>query len=196
MANSFEIESIHQAVEETPFSDPLVRKFFGRWCEINDSISPRFISRQKWNNRGATSILEESDQGNKTLFLPEDLHPWEMMNVIETVDNDTFARNPEKKEEKANQIQELGETFEKAGLYLSEYLPDLDEDNGKQIAQNIAQEFYNYGLSLQHKEQRREDIPEASSLTEEDKTKLDEWFLGREAYQKRIKRLGVNPNLK
>ena len=193
MENSFETNFIPQVIEKTPFADTPAQNVFTEWCRINDSIIPQFISREEWQQRGMQGILKKNDQGKQTLFLPEDLHLWEMMDVIEIVDHDTLARNPEKRAERANQIQELGVTFEKAGLYLSEYLPDLEEDNGKLIAQDIAREFYNYGLSLQHKEQRREDIPQESSLTEEDKTRLDEWFLGRDAYQRRMTRLGENP---
>ena len=46
---------------------------------------------------------------------------------------------------------------------------------------------------MQHKKQETAAIPEGSSLSEEDKTKLDQWFLGRDVYQKRITRLGENP---
>ncbi len=193
MDNSFETSFIPQTIDRTPFADTPAQNFFTEWCRINDSIVPEFVSREEWQKRGVQGILEKNDQGKQTLFLPKDLHLWEMMDVIKTVDHDTLARYPEKRAERANQIQELGTIFEKAGLYLSGYSPDLDEGSGKPIAQDIAQEFYNYGLSLQHKEQETKGIPGESSLTEEDKTKLDEWFLGRDAYQKRITRLGENP---
>jgi tetratricopeptide (TPR) repeat protein len=193
MKNSFETSFISQTVEKTPFADTPAQNFFTEWCRINDSIVPEFVSREDWEQRGVQGILEKNDQGKQTLFLPEDLHLWEMMDIIKTVDHDTLARKPEKRKERANQIQELGATFEKAGLYFSEYLPTLDEDNGGSIAQDIAREFYQYGLSLQHKEQKIEDIPEESSLSNEDKTKLDEWFLGRDVYKNRLARLGENP---
>jgi tetratricopeptide (TPR) repeat protein len=127
------------------------------------------------------------------LFLPEDLHLWEMIDVIRTVDHDTLARNPEKRGERADKIRELGETFEKAGIYLAEYLPTLKDTQGKTIAENISREFYQYGLSLQHKERKEDQIPDSAELSLEDKTKLDEWFLGRDVYQKRLARLGENP---
>jgi tetratricopeptide (TPR) repeat protein len=194
MINSFETNFISQTTEKTPFADTPAQNFFAEWCKINDSIVPEFISREKWQQRGVQGILEKNDQGKQTLFLPKDLHLWEMMDVIKTVDHDTLARNPEKRSERANRMQELGVIFEKAGLYLSEYLPTLDKDKGRSIAQDIASDFYQYGLSLQHKERKTADIPKESSLSEEDKVKLDEWFLGRDTHQKRLARLGENPS--
>jgi len=194
MENSFETNFIPQTVEKSPFADTPAQNFFAEWCRINDSITPEFISRKDWQQKGVLGILEKNDSGKQTIFLLTDLHLWEIMDVIKIVDYDTLARNPEKREERANRIQELGVTFEKAGLYLSEYLSALDEDNGRPIAQDIAREFYQYGLSLQDKEQKTVDIPEKLSLSEEDKTKLDKWFLGRDVYQKRLARLVENPS--
>jgi len=192
MENSFETNFIPQAVEKTPFADTLAQDFFAQWCKINDSIVPRFIDRDEWEQRGMQGILEKNDDGKQSLFLPHDLHLWEIIGVIRVVDHDTLARTPDKRDERADQIQELGVTFQKAGLYLSEYLPTLKNDEAKQIAEDIARDFYQYGLSLQHKVKKEDQIPQDTHLSPEDKTKLDEWFLGKEAYQKRLTRLGEN----
>jgi len=192
MKNSFETNFIPQAVEKTPFADTPAQNFFAHWWEINDSIVPQFIDRDEWEQRGMQGILEKNDDGKQSLFLPHDLHLWEIIDVIRVVDHDTLARTPDKRDERADQIQELGVTFQKAGLYLSEYLPTLENDEGKQIAEYIARDFYQYGLSLQHKVKKEDQIPQDAHLSQEDKTKLDEWFLGKEAYQKRLTRLGEN----
>jgi len=192
MGKSFKTNFIPQAVEKTPFADRPARDFFAHWCEINDSIVPRFIDRDKWEQRGTLGILEKNEDGKQSLFLPHDLHLWEMLDVIRVVDHDTLARTPDKRDERADQIQELGVTFQKAGLYLSKYLPTLENGKGKQIAKDIARDFYQYGLSLQHKVKKEDQIPQDAHLSQEDKTKLDEWFLGKEAYQKRLARLGEN----
>jgi tetratricopeptide (TPR) repeat protein len=193
MENNFDTSFINETVEKTPFTDSPAQNFFKEWCKINDSITPQFIDREEWEQRGVQGILEKNDQGKQTLFLPHDLHLWEMLDVVKTVDHDTFARTPEKRQQRADQIQKLGTIFEKAGLYLAEYTPILEDDKGKPIAQDIAREFYQYGLSLQHKERKTDQIPQDNHLSEEDKSQLDEWFLGRDAYQKRLARLGQNP---
>ena len=195
MSGSFEANFIPETIEQTPFADSPAQIFFAKWCRINDSISPQFISREKWQQRGAQGLLEKMAQGKQKLFLPKDLHLWEMMDIINSVDHDTFARKPEKSDERAEQIKELGEIFEKAGIYLTEYIPELQEDDitAKEIAQVIAEEFYRYGLSLQHKEIEKDGLSRALQLSKEDKAKLDEWFLGRDAYQKRLSRLTEDP---
>lgn len=193
MNKSFETDFISQTIEKTPFADTPAQNFFGEWCRINDSIIPEFISREDWEQRRSQGILEKNDQGKQTLFLPRDLHLWEMMDVIKTVDHDTLTRKPEKREERADKMRELGQTFEKAGIYLSQYISTLEGNQGKAIAEDIAREFYQYGLSLQSKEKKEDQIPESAELSQEDKTKLDEWFLGRDVYQKRLARLGENP---
>jgi len=192
MENSFETNFIPKTVEKTPFADRPAQKFFAYWCEINDSIVPRFIDRDEWEQRGKQGILEKNDGGKQSLFLPRDLHLWEIIDVIRVVDHDTLARTPDKRDERADQIQELGVIFQKAGLYLSEYSPTLENDRGKQLAEGIARDFYQYGISLQHKVKKEDQIPQDAHLSQEDKTKLDEWFLGKEAYQKRLTRLGEN----
>ncbi|HEC94321.1 MAG TPA: tetratricopeptide repeat protein [Candidatus Kaiserbacteria bacterium] len=120
-----------------------------------------------------------------------------MMDIIKTVDSDTFTGNPEKQDAGANKIKKLGEVFEKAGTYLDEYIFSFEknDDDAKQVAKNIASEFYQYGLSLQHKERNADSVSEDNRkiLSPEDKDQLDEWFLGTDAYKKRIARLGENP---
>jgi hypothetical protein len=91
-----------------------------------------------------------------------------MGNVIRAVDHDTLARTPERREEKANQLQKLGNTLEKAGIYLAEYSSVLEEENVKSISKEIVHEFYLYGLSLQGK--KMDQISEQNSLSEKEKT--------------------------
>lgn len=74
-----------------------------------------------------------------------------------------------------------------------EQLPILVDRQAKQIAEDIANEFYQYGLSLQYKERISTQIPQNTHLWEQDKAKLDEWILGRDIYQRRLSRLGDNP---
>jgi len=186
MGNSFETNFIRQAVDQTPFAGTPAQNFFAEWCKINDSIVPQFIDRDKWEKRDKLGILEKNEDGKQSLFLPHDLHLWEMINVIRAVDHDTLTRTYDKKNERADQIQELGVIFEKAGLYLSKYSPEIKYNEGGKIAEDIAHDFYQYGLSIQHKVKKEDQIPH---LSQEDKTKLDEWFLGKEAYQKRLTRL-------
>ncbi|MFH1564542.1 MAG: tetratricopeptide repeat protein [bacterium] len=191
MVNKFETNFIAETKDEMPFSESSVRRFFGKWCKINDFIITKFISREKWEKmKGEEGILEKKYSGKQTLFIPKDLQLWEMIDIIKTVDNDTFADKPDASGQRTDQIISLGEIFKKAGIYLSSYLPEIED--GKEIAQNIAKEFCDYGISLEEHAGVDEKILQRTALAEEDKQKLDEWFLGRSAYQKRMDKLGEN----
>jgi len=186
MEKKFETNFIAETREKMPFIDTPAQNFFKIWCLTNDSITPYFLSRESWEKKFPNKILEKDGEGRRILFIPKDLHLWEIVNIIREIDADTFPNKPEKQAEREKKIRALGDTFEKAGLYILEYMPILKE--GAEIAENIAYEFYHYGLSLQNKE-RGDEI-----LSLKDKEKLDKWFLGEEAYNKRIKRLGENPS--
>ena len=192
MEKGFNPDFIQKTKEETLFTDIPSKKFFTEWCDKMDkSIVPQFISREAWEQKGREGILEKDEKGEQILFLPKDLQLWEVIDVIRVIDHDTLTRKPELREQRAEQVTELGQTFEKAGLYLTQYLPEIKEGNN--IAETIAQEFYNYGRSIQEKVQNIDDLPQDNQLAEKDKQRLDEWFLGREVYRNRIARLGENP---
>ena len=193
MNNSFDTRFIYQTIKKNPYAETPAQDFFIEWCRINDWIVPQFIDRKEWKQKEKQIILEKGNQGNLNLFLPHDLQLWEMIDIIKTIDHDTFTNNPQKREEKVNQIQELWVVFEKTGLYLSEYLLILDKEHGRFIAEEMALQFYQYGLSLQNKKQNKDKIPQDHTLSQEDKTQLDEWFLWKDIYQKKIARLGKNP---
>ncbi|HEC93996.1 MAG TPA: hypothetical protein ENI56_01315, partial [Candidatus Kaiserbacteria bacterium] len=96
MPKSFETNFISETKEKIPFADIPAQNFFSKWCQINDSIIPQFIPREEWQKRGTQGMLEKDTREKRTLFLPKDLHLWEMMDIIKTVDSDTFTGNPEK----------------------------------------------------------------------------------------------------
>ena len=59
-------------------------------------------------------------------------------------------------------------------------------------AENLAERESKNQL-LNAKRQIIDESLEDVELTDEDKQKLDEWFLGQEVYKKRMKKLGENP---
>lgn len=193
-SENFDPRFIHKTIEKQPFAESFAQKlfsgspaqkFFAKWCEINDSIIPQFVSREVWVEKGKSGFLEKNDQGKNVLTLPEDLQLWEMMEFIKTVDSDTFSKNPELHERRAKEITKLGHTFQKAGAYLLQYLPEINE--GKDLAKKIGDEFYSYGLALQRGRKT------SDNLSDMDKTDLDEWFLGKQVYTTREHRLKRSP---
>jgi hypothetical protein len=58
------------------------QNLFTEWCAANDSITPRFITREEWGQMGIQNILRKNNNEGKDLFLPEDLRVWEMAEII------------------------------------------------------------------------------------------------------------------
>ena len=110
---TYEIKPI---VEQKPFENWTARGFLEEWCKANDSIEPEFMSREEWEQQ--EKILSERDPGDGKhhLCIPRDIHLWEMVGVMEAVDQDTFKDKPERRDQAKNEIAELGKTLENAGI--------------------------------------------------------------------------------
>ncbi len=173
-------------IEQTPFEDPGVQSFFGEWCKVNDGIRPKFIDRKKWDKKGGMDeVLRQTwRKDKKVLSIPKDLHLWEMVDVMEAVDKDTFSNNPEQRPNKKEEMRGLGHMFENAGVYIAQRLDSIDR--GKGIAEDLAVQFYDYGQSLVSgkKPDTKADLDELANLTipDEELEEVDRWLAGEEFY--------------
>ncbi|PZM85571.1 MAG: hypothetical protein DLD55_06500 [candidate division SR1 bacterium] len=193
MKTTFDIHTISKTIEQSPLNDLASQELFAEWCQINDSILPQFLPRKQWEKLDEKQILQQH-KDKLLLSLPQDLQLWEMMGIIRKIDKNTFKDKPEKHKEKADQLSELGKKFEKAGLYLANYFPLEDSNEEAKLAQDLAQQFYSYGCSLQKQEEKSESLPQKISLSEQELNEIDQRLLGREAYAKRLARLGALPS--
>lgn len=165
------------------FEQPAIQTFFTKWCEINDSITPQFIDRAEWLKR---DFLRPDAKGGKTLFLPKDLELWEMVDVIEKVDKDTYASNPDLAISKREELKTLGEMFKNTGVYIAQRIGSID--HGKDIAENLAQDFYNYGYALLAGEKPKPttlDEVAQTRLTPDQIDRVDKWLAGDKLYASR-----------
>lgn len=137
---------IQPIIEQRPFENPAVGSFFSYWCGANDSIEPHVITRQLWQKKAEKTILEKKPDGTHVLYIPADLQLWEMIGVMEAVDHDTFADNPNKRDEAKNKILSLGRLFQNSGIYIAKRLDAIHD--GKSMARGLAEEFYDYGKAL------------------------------------------------
>jgi len=192
MLNTFTSDFIKESVEGNVFPNEHAQSFFIERCRINDSILPRFIDREEWHKRNNQDVLEANDSGGWDLYLPKDIKLREMIDIIKMVDQNTFVKKPEKANERIQKIQELAKIFEKAWLYIASYLDIIEEKDWKQIADDMSREFYQYGLSLQNREKKEDEMPHWVKFSDEEKAELDEWLLGSEVYQKSMSRLWEN----
>ena len=184
----FNANFVVETMDKTIFSDETTRFFFKRFCHANDSIIPRYISREEYIKKTNKGIIEDSDNGKHYLFVPKDLCLWEMVDIIEAVDNIPHNQKILLNENKAIEIRELGKVFENSGIYLSSYIDQIGE--GREIALLISEKFYHYGRLLQKKEKNKDKIPDISVLTPKEIQDIDIWFLGPQIYENQIRQLG------
>lgn len=185
---SFEVK---KTINQTPFKEEAVRSFFYKWCEINDSIVPQIASRQYWKQHvEEQGLLRKNPDGTSTLFIPQDIHLWEMVDVIETIDRDTFANKPELRNKKKQELLGLGKMFRNSGIYIAQRVNSIKE--GKPIAQELAQEFFSYGNALitGYMEQGNSKIPieriALSPISPEETQQIDKWLAGESLYKSRM----------
>ena len=185
---AFNSHKISEVLEHRPFNDFADQEFFAEWCKFHDNLCPQFLPRKDRETLDEGQILQQR-KGQLTLFLPQDLQLWEMMEIIRKIDHDTLKHKPEKQNERANQLLELGRKFEKSGLYFANFFPSDDKSEEAKLAQDLAQQFYSYGCSLQQKTKNSDALPRNISLSEEELCEVDQRLLGKQAYEKRLARL-------
>ncbi|MGH7203894.1 MAG: hypothetical protein ACREHC_05615, partial [Candidatus Levyibacteriota bacterium] len=184
--------NLEPTIEQTPFKDSTVQTTFNIWCTFHGDIRPKYIDRQIWEERtGENKLLEKKEDGTTELYIPQDLHLWDMVDVMEAVDSDTFSYHPERRTAKAEELRHLGETFEHAGIYIAQRLGSIKE--GKALAEELAVQFYNYGHSLSKgvPSEAETSIADLGVMTlfDEELEGVDQWLAGDEFYQAKIKKL-------
>lgn len=191
-SSGFEIQSV---IEQKLFENSAVQNFFEEWCRINDHIKPVVIDRNEWDEK--ETILEKRGDGVSSLFIPKDLHLWEMVGVVERVDVDTFSDKPERQDEAKQKMVNLGEILKNAGVYLAQRLGVINE--GKGIAIKLAEQLFNYGESLVAG--KRPDKPKTIDdilgfgLTDEETQKIDRFLAGDRLYESRIGKVSDEDSL-
>ena len=190
---AFNSHKISEVLEHRPFNDFADQEFFAERCKVHDNLCPYFLPREEREALEESQILEKW-QDQLALFLPQDLQLWEIMDIIRKVDQDTFKRKAGKQNERADQLYKLGWKFEKAGLYIANFFPSDDESQEAKLAQDLAQQFYSYGCSLQQKTKKSDALPQEILLSEEEVSEVDQRLLGKKAYTKRLARLWENPS--
>jgi tetratricopeptide (TPR) repeat protein len=163
--------NIKETVNQTPFDSLSAQAFLKKWAKINDDIKIKFLPREKWEEKKEKGSFREKSGGGMVLFLPDDLHLWEMVGITEEIDRDTFAEKPERAEEKKAEMKELGKMFKNAGSYISARLQSVKE--GQEIAEAMAEEFSSYGKML-----AKDEDDNAADLSPEETTETDKWLLG------------------
>jgi tetratricopeptide (TPR) repeat protein len=179
--------SVKPAIEKQPFQDAPTRAFFSKWCEVNDSIEPKYVSREEWNGESILS-KEKNEDGKQELQIPLDLGLHEIVRVIEAVDKDTYAHNPGKMRDKRKELGELGDMFVNAGIYLAQNFhsenvkgegADKARRGATKTAIETARDFYRYGNALRtgdYGEQTPIEEIADNTLSPKQTEEIDTWF--------------------
>lgn len=187
-------------VEQGLFESPTVQSFFSKWCEINGPTELRVVSRTEWEEN-RENIFKELPSGKKVLFIPSDLKLWEVIGVVEAIDKNTFVDNPKRKLEAKEKLLAFANLLQNTGVYIAKRLKAISE--GREIAEALAQEFYDYGKSL--KEDKKYEFATnvddiiSQNLTPEETEAVDHFLAGDALYesrQKRAERATVNDSKK
>ncbi|MCX6736393.1 MAG: tetratricopeptide repeat protein [Candidatus Parcubacteria bacterium] len=174
--------SIKEKTEKISFGTLSSQSFLKKWAEINDGTEIEFLERKEWEEKKKTGFFQKKENGKMILFLPQDLHLWEMAGIMEEIDRDTFIEKPERAREKKEEMEALGKMFMNTASYLSERNSSLKE--GKEIAEAMAEEFYSYGKLLSP-----EEMPVKKELTEEETAEVDKWILSEDIVLSRLEKI-------
>jgi tetratricopeptide (TPR) repeat protein len=180
--------SLQPTIEQHPFQDVSLQSFFAEWCRINDSITPQYIDRQQWEEKRMKGILEDQTKGKKILFLPQDLHLWEMGEVIESIDADTYLKKPEQQQLHKEELIKLGKTFCDMGIYISKRIDSIKK--GRSLAEKLAEEFFGYGESIKAGKKSEKQVPIEEMgklpLSEAETDAIDHLITGDKLYASRF----------
>lgn len=177
------LESLSNTILESHNINLQFLDLFNKWCEINFYIKPVFLSRNERLETYSKDFLIRSDCWYE-LYLPNDINIREFSNVIRKIDcyKHTIDWNIN-----ANKLVELWVLLEKAWIYIKKYSKHIWDSNSEFL--DFAKLLYQYWLSLQSWNYVESDISDDIVLSELDEEMLDEWFIWKKAYNKRIARI-------
>ncbi|MCX8008771.1 MAG: tetratricopeptide repeat protein [Patescibacteria group bacterium] len=185
--------NIEGTLQQSPFENPIAQSFFTYWMKLHDdSINVSVVDREDWKKRRDEGILQQTSDGARTLYIPKDLQLWEMGDVIEAIDKNTFYQDSQRQRVGRENVTSFGRTLMNAGIYIAKRIDAIEE--GRDIAEKLAVDFYRYGQALVENKpygEVPENIPEISSqsLSNEQTQEIDRFFAGDSLYEEMRKRI-------
>lgn len=172
---------INQLTELTPLRNPSSQNFLTVWFRINDSLIPKFVPRWKYNLAQSAQTIMDRNKNDNTIWIPTDLHLWEMPQIMERIDARTFKNHPELAQMKANEIKQLGDMFIRTSIYLAKRLDKIVQ--GRDLCTQTIDEFYKYGQSLKTGK-KASSFPQLEQLplTAEETQQVYRWLAGEYMY--------------
>ena len=168
-----------KVAQQNILNDEAEQNFFKQWFRECGLLNMRIVERQEWDE-----LEKIVDEESHAIILPKDLKIYEIPAVLEAIgiySEDGYARR----------IEELGEKFKKAGVYLAKRLNAVSD--GRDIAEIVAREFYDYGESVLSgkADDNGVDLEYIASqdISAEDEKMVDQFLAGDKLYASRLKRV-------
>ena len=181
-------------IEQTPLAEKAGQRFFDEWCTANDSLWPTYLPREKWEEQRQEGLIGDTldRHGRRPLYLPADLHLWEMVDVVHAIDHDTFKHDPQRQSAQAQALIDLGGSMAYAGIYIAQRLDSIKA--GRELAEGVAEEFIDYGDALM-KGERPAGVVDISGfrnfkIPPEKMEEVERWLAGDDLYEKNRQKVG------
>lgn len=216
MVLNFE-RDLRQFSEAESFSTQGAQNYLEAWCRANGDMKLNFLSRPEWEEAMEETPLIQTGE-NVVITVPSDLKPWEVFGVVDLVD-DVIDVDPEQKEKEKSKLKNTVSMFRQSALYLRHYIDLIewseDEQPAKELAQDLAREFYIFSRSLLRKRKVTrgyQNIPQIDLVgegleneekvreLEQSKYEVESWLFGGndfllKHYERLEKKLGRQPTI-
>ncbi len=215
MVLNFE-RDLRQFSEAETLKSSGAQNYLEAWCRANGDIRLTFLSREEWESVMVEKPLIETGE-NVVVTVPDDLKLWEVFGVVDLID-EVIDVEPEQANKEKSKLKNTINMFRQSALYLRQYVYLIDwaedEQPAKELAQNLAKEFYGFSRSLLKKRQVTKtygDIPQVDfvgvtvgseeevRVLEKSKYEVETWLIGidflRKHYDRLQKKLGRQPTI-
>ncbi len=189
MESGYYIEEL--GIDEVLNQNILGNELIENWMSVNDHITLERVPNEEIPE-GESFLLnwEEDVDGQRRgcLKVPSEMRLWDIIGITEEIDNDAFKNNPEIIEGKKELIEKSGDFFFDINKYLEMEMGNIDEKNGRMIAQSMSQMCEDYGekyFSRIKKEDEMKDLKE-KDLSEEEIEKVEKFIFGENLYNSRF----------
>lgn len=204
MVLSFE-RDLKQYTGVEAFRSTGAQNYLEAWCRANGGMRLHFLPRPEWEEVMENAPLIQNGE-NVEVTVPDDLKPWEVLAVVDLVDE--VVDEPEKAKQEKDKLKKTVSMFRRSAIYLRHYIDLIewseDEQPAKELAQDLAREFYQFSRSLLRKKRvfrNYNNIPRIDLIgndindedkfrqLEQDKYEVEAWLTGTDFLLRHFSRL-------
>ena len=183
----FEFSKISKStfnVDQTEVSRPKILQTFLN--SLDKNIKFNIYSDEDFQKLSNDEMVYFDDYGNLTICIPKDPKPWEVIHIINLIDNFTIADSEIEGELKGVvYVKEISDRFLNLSYYLKSNL--LKINVFKDVVIELIFDFYNFGNSLKNRAlcdfPQSYDFTDFPQISEEDEVECQKWLFGTDTYE-------------